>query len=71
MKKAVGLPLGQDTKTNVAVQRPNVNLREAENVGEQASAAVAPLAPPQPVFAKHGTLFSKPHPLEHAFGRTR
>lgn len=37
-----GLPLGKDTPMNVAVQRPTVNVKEAENVGEQAAAVVKP-----------------------------
>jgi hypothetical protein len=38
--KANEFPLGfQDSKrVNVAVQRPTVNVREAENLGEQAAA---------------------------------
>lgn len=31
-------PLGRSEKINVAVQRPTVNVREAENVGEQMAA---------------------------------
>jgi hypothetical protein len=45
---------GNDSKINVAVQRPTVNLREAENVGEQAAAAARVNEPPFR-FSKHGT----------------
>jgi len=55
MAKAPGqLPLGKDTPMNVAVQRPTVNVREAENVGEQAAAAVHSDSAFR--FSKHGTL---------------
>lgn len=49
-----GLPSG---KVNLAVQRPTVNVREAENVGEEMAAAAAPKGlNPQPLtFSKHGT----------------
>jgi hypothetical protein len=70
MKKMTGsLPLGQDTKINVAVQRPSVNLKEAANVSEQAAAAVAHITQPQPTFAKHGTFVSTPHPISSAWDR--
>jgi hypothetical protein len=36
--KAAQFPLGKSEKIDVALQRPTVNLREAENVGEQAAA---------------------------------
>lgn len=40
MSKAIAsqFPLGKSEKLNVALQRPTVNLREAENVGEEAAA---------------------------------
>ena len=60
------IPLGQSEKINVAVQRPTVNVKEAENVGEQAAAANRANLP-QVQFLKHGTLMAKPHPLESAF----
>lgn len=49
-----GLPSG---KTNLAVMRPTVNLREAENLGEQTAAIVnrAKMLPDKPTFSKHGT----------------
>jgi hypothetical protein len=52
-------------KTNVAVQRPTVNLKEAENLGEQAEAA-ARTTQPGVRFGKHGTFFgpSPVHPVE-------
>ena len=44
-------------KFNVALQRPTVNIKEAENVGEQLSAAVehAKALPDAPRFSKHAT----------------
>jgi hypothetical protein len=49
-----GIPSG---KVNVAVQRPTVNVKEAENVGEQLAATVehAKALPDAPRFSKHGT----------------
>lgn len=56
--------IGRSMKTNVAVQRPTVNLKEAENLGEEATAAAVR---PQPgvTFSKHGA-FGPPviHPIE-------
>ena len=54
MSKAGQFPLGLagSEKINVAVQRPNVNVREAENVGEQ-MAAVTHQAQPNK-FTKSG-----------------
>jgi hypothetical protein len=54
----VGLPSG---RVNVAVQRPTVNVKEAENVGEQLAAAVnhAKEVPDGPRFSKHGTFGPK------------
>ena len=44
---------GNDTPINVAVQRPTVNLREAENLGEQIGAETrANQAPVR--LSKHG-----------------
>lgn len=44
---------------NVAVQRPTVNIKEAENVGEAAQ-AVVPGTAAQPLrFSKHGTFGPK------------
>lgn len=55
---SAGLPTG---KVNLAVQRPTVNLKEAENVSEQAAAttehAKATLTPV--TFSKHGTFGPK------------
>lgn len=49
---------GNDSKINVAVQRPTVDLREAENVGEQAAAAGR--VNQQPVrLSKHATFGPK------------
>jgi hypothetical protein len=44
---------------NVAVQRPTVNLKEAENVGEQATAEAARFAAPRIVFSKHGMKYGR------------
>jgi hypothetical protein len=54
---AMGLPLGRDTKINVALQRPTVNIKEAENVGEQAAAVAH--TNPSPSFSKHATFGPK------------
>jgi len=50
----VGIPSG---KVNVAVQRPTVNVREAENLGEEAASLALPkMKNPSPLtFSKHGT----------------
>ena len=45
--------LGKSETFDVALQRPNVNLKEAENQGEQAEAAARTTAPPVK-FSKHG-----------------
>lgn len=50
-----GLPSG---RVNLAVQRPTVNLREAENVGAE-MAAVANRTASGNVFSKHGTFGPK------------
>lgn len=50
------LPLAKDTPVNVAVQRPTVNLRESENVNEQAAAVANRNNPEGFRFSKHGTL---------------
>lgn len=56
MKAKMGLPLGPSGgETNVAVQRPTVNVKEAENAGEQARAAARPIENPPVRFSKHGT----------------
>lgn len=44
---------------NVAVQRPTVNLKEAENVGEQASAEAQRYSAPKVVFSKHGMKYMR------------
>jgi hypothetical protein len=55
MSKSGQFPLGLagSEKVNVAVQRPTVNVREAENVGEQMAAEnrqhAVPGVPSQPV----------------------
>lgn len=56
-------PLGKSEKFNVSVQRPSVNLREAENLGEEASAASRNATGAPAGFSKHGTF--SPTPQEH------
>lgn len=58
--KAKGLlPVGPSgEKVNLAVQRQTVNVKQAENLGEQAVAA-ANHANDGMVFAKHGTFGPK------------
>ena len=59
----------KDEKLDVALQRPTVNLKEAENTGEQAEAATR-AAQPAVRFSKHGTLGGNPaHPVESLFER--
>jgi len=62
-------PIGRSEKTNVALQRPTVNLREAENLGEEAVAAASHIAKPELRFSKHGTFFATPaeHVIEKAW----
>ena len=64
MKSTPQLPIGRE-KVNVAVQRPTVNIKEAENLGEQAVASS--MAKPEPVrFSKHGVFGPSPvHPVEN------
>jgi hypothetical protein len=60
-------PIGpSDDKINIAVQRPNINVKEAENVAEQANAVTQRLKGPNGVtYSRHGTFGpSKPNPLE-------
>lgn len=45
---------GNDSKVNVAVQRPTVNLREAENMGEEISAETRTTQKPVRL-SKHAT----------------
>lgn len=55
MKAKSMLPVGPTgEKVDVAVQRPTVNVKEAENLGEQAGAAARNAAQGM-TFAKHGT----------------
>lgn len=55
MKAKMGLPLGPSgDNINVAVKRPTVNVKEAENLGEQ-SLAAARHANDGVRFSKHGT----------------
>lgn len=55
-KIAGSLPLGKNTPLNVAVQRPTVNMREAENLNEQAAAVANRNNPEGFRFSRHGTL---------------
>jgi hypothetical protein len=59
MKAPTGFPLGRGESgpINVALQRPTVNLKEAENVGEQAAAAAN--NEPKLTFTKHATFGPK------------
>ena len=52
----VGLPSG---KENVAVQRPTVNLREAENVGAEMASVAQRSAATGNTFSKHATFGPK------------
>jgi hypothetical protein len=62
-------PLGNE-KINVAAQRSVPNIREAENVGEQASTLAQRYKNDVPRFSKHGTFFGKAttdHPIQDAW----
>jgi hypothetical protein len=69
MKNKGILPIGPTgvAPANVAVQRPTVNIKEAENLGEQAVAASH--VHPEIRMSKHGA-FGKPvsHPVEQMWG---
>lgn len=54
--KPVAFGPQDSAKFNVAVQRPTVNIKEAENLGEQAAAAVHSQ---QPSFSKHASFGPK------------
>jgi len=58
IKVAQGPPIGKSVKINVALQRPSLNIKEAENQGLQAAAAARNAEPM--TFAKHGTYFTTP-----------
>lgn len=60
-------PIGKSTKINVAVQRPNVNLKESENVGEQAQAELDRFKRNPVTFSRHGTMAYTPHPIDAAY----
>jgi hypothetical protein len=51
-----GLPTG---RSNLAVQRPTVNLREAENVGAETAAVAQRAAASGNMFSKHATFGPK------------
>jgi hypothetical protein len=51
-----GLPSG---KVNVALQRPTVNLKEAENVGAELASVAQRSAASGNVFSKHATFGPK------------
>lgn len=57
-RKAGNIPLGGQGSgpINVAVQRPTVNIKEAENVAEQANAAAHTNTETGFRFSRHGTL---------------
>jgi hypothetical protein len=76
--KGMGQPLaqtlGKAEKTNVAVMRPTVNVKEAEEIGSHLPALtpgdtsvpkVDPLAKRSP-FSRHGTFLNTQHPLAKA-----
>ena len=54
---ALGGPGGQGGPINLAVQRPTVNLKESENVAEQAAAAARNAGPVR--LSKHATFGQK------------
>jgi len=61
--------IGKSEKINVALMRPTVNVKEAENVAEQAE-AVAHTAPSPVKFSKHGAFGPNPaHPVMDLFGK--
>jgi hypothetical protein len=65
-----GQPLGGrgTGPINVALQRPTVNLKEAENIGEQAKAVSDRVSGDGFRFSRHGTLGpAKPTALEKAW----
>lgn len=55
--KAVPFGPQDGARFNIAVQRPTVNIKEAENVGEQAQAAAH--ITPRVSFSKHATFGPK------------
>lgn len=61
--KPNSFPLGKSEKMDVALNRPTVNLREAENQGEEARAATG-ADQPTVRFGRHGTFGpATPNPL--------
>lgn len=68
MKQATP-PLGRSEKINVALNRPTVNLKEAENLGEEATAVGRENAP-MVKFSRHGTFGPNPaHPVADLWGK--
>lgn len=66
MKLKGTLPI-KPSNVNIAVKRPTVNVKEAENVGEQAAASADKYSQGLRL-SKHATFGpSVPHPLEQAF----
>jgi hypothetical protein len=60
--------IGPTEKFNVAVQRPTVDMREAENVASQAVGSLRRFKQGEPVVhTKYGSLASQIHPLDQAF----
>ena len=55
--KAVPFGPQDGAKFDVALQRPTVNVKEAENLGEQAQSVVG--MHEGPIFSKHGTFGPK------------
>jgi len=60
------LPAAKDTPLNVGVQKSEANIREAENMGEEAATAAQRYKDATVRFSKHGTFFGKAndHPVE-------
>jgi hypothetical protein len=77
ISQPLGQGLGKAEKVNVAVQRPTVNVKEAEEIGshlptltpgDTSIPKVDPLAKRSP-FSKHGTFLNTDHPLDKALGK--
>lgn len=60
MKAPAPFAAGEDAgRVNVAVQRPTVNMREAENVGEEMAAETERNQKPTNLLSKHATFGPK------------
>jgi hypothetical protein len=67
-KGAGNIPIGKSTKFNVALQRPNQNIKEAENQGEQAQSEVNRIVGRPMTLSKHGTFLPSTGQLHQMFG---